>query len=420
VTDTGTPLRAEIITIGEELLSGDSEIIDTNSIYLTSQLRSIGIKVLFKTTVGDNVQLITDVVKLALRRADVIITTGGLGPTVDDMTRQAIADAVDRPLEFHQHLLDDIAAKFVRFNSRMSENNRIQAMTPAGAIIIENPVGTAPAFIVEVGPANAPAIVSLPGVPREMKYLMEHAIMPYLQGKVGATGIIKNRVIRTAGIGESLVDEKVGDLEKLTNPTVGLAAHSGQTDIRIAARAPTEAEADSMIAKLETEIRNRLGSFIFGVDKETLEEAFVFAARGSSVKIAIYELGTENLLRTRIESQPDGNSLLLPLDAILLDKTVPDKALYRNKSDGTQELTRPGNFKQAVEQWAQTLLKQPNVSLAIAIRSEEGGTAIAVANSVEMRSRTYGYGGSLVEGPEWASGWAMSMGWHMLTSQAGH
>src|SRR5258708_32553040 len=125
------------------------------------------------------------------------------------MTRQAVADAVGQPLEFHQRLLDDIAAKFVRFNSRMSENNRVQAMTPAGAIIIENPVGTAPAFIVEVGPERAKAIISLPGVPREMKYLMEHASMPYWQGKVGTAAIIKNRMIRNPRSGESHGDGKV-------------------------------------------------------------------------------------------------------------------------------------------------------------------------------------------------------------------
>ncbi len=408
MSDPSIALRAEIITIGEELLSGDSEIIDTNSIYLTTQLRSIGIKVLFKTTVGDNEQLITDVIKLALDRVDFVITTGGLGPTVDDMTRQAVADAVEQPLEFHQHLLDDIAAKFIRFNSRMSENNRVQAMTPAGAIIVENPVGTAPAFIVEVGPDRAKAIISLPGVPREMKYLMDHAMMPYLQGKVGAAGVIKNRVIRTAGIGESLVDEKVGDLEKLTNPTVGLAAHSGQTDIRSAARAATEAEADTMIAKLEAEIRQRLGSFIFGVDKESLEAAFVNAATRSGAKVAIIELGTDNLLQKRIESLPDGVSLLVALD----------KTLYRNKTVIPPELTEPSHFKLTAEQWAEEALQQPGVTLAIVTLSEERGTAIAVATSAEMRSRTYGYGGSLVDGPEWASGWALSMGWHMLTSPA--
>src|SRR5207253_677914 len=129
---------------------------------------------------------------------NVIITTGGLGPTVDDMTRQGVANAVNRELVFRQELLDGIAAKFAKFGSRMSDNNRVQAMVPERATVIENPVGTAPSFIVE---EDGKVIVSLPGVPREMKYLMENAVMPYLREKAGATGIIKNRALRTAGIG---------------------------------------------------------------------------------------------------------------------------------------------------------------------------------------------------------------------------
>src|SRR5260370_42211826 len=264
--------RAEIISIGEELLSGDKDILDTNSVYITKLLRSTGLRVIYKTTVGDDEQRITEVIKRALERVDVVITTGGLGPTVDDMTRQGVANAVGQKLEFRPELLEDIAGKFAKFGSRMSENNRTQAYMPEKAITIHNPVGTAPSFIVE---HEGKVIISLPGVPREMKYLMEHAVMPYLKDKYGAKGIIKNRVLRTAGIGESLVDEKVGDLEKLTNPTVGLAAHAGQTDIRIAATGATEAEADALIAEVEAEVRKRLGDFIYGVEDEPLEGAFV-------------------------------------------------------------------------------------------------------------------------------------------------
>src|SRR5215468_3762949 len=124
-------------------------MIDTNSVYINKALRDIGLRVLYKTTVGDNEQIITDVIKLALSRVDVIITTGGLGPTVDDMTRQGVANAVGQSLVLKQELLDDIAAKFVKFGSRMSDNNRTQAMIPERAIPIYNPVGTAPGFIVE-------------------------------------------------------------------------------------------------------------------------------------------------------------------------------------------------------------------------------------------------------------------------------
>ena len=401
------PQSAEIITIGEELLSGDSDMIDTNSIYITKQLRGIGLRVLYKTTVGDNEQLITDVIKLALGRVDVIITTGGLGPTVDDMTRQGVANAVGRTLEFHQELLDGIAAKFSTFNSRMSENNRSQAMLPERAVVIDNPVGTAPSFIVE---EKGKVIISLPGVPREMKYLMEQTVTPYLKEKVGASGIIKNRVLRTAGIGESLVDEKVGDLEKLSNPVVGLAAHAGQTDIRIAARAATEAEADALIAELETEIRHRLGSYIYGVDQDALEQAFVTAAKQAGVQVALVEVGTDGMLRQRIESVPDGKSLLLPArlseEAQILEQTTAAK-------DASV-------LKEMAEQAANAAFAETGTGFAIAVISEDRGTAIAVTNGTEMRSRTYGYGRMAAGGAEWATGWAMSMGWHMLVTTITH
>src|SRR5882672_8871595 len=135
-------MHVEIISIGEELLSGDTDIVDTNSVFITKALREIGLRVLYKTTVGDNEQRIIDVIKLAFSRAELIITTGGLGPTVDDMTRQGVAGAVGRKLEFRQELLDDIAAKFAKFGQRMSDNNRTQAMMPEGATTIHNPVGT--------------------------------------------------------------------------------------------------------------------------------------------------------------------------------------------------------------------------------------------------------------------------------------
>jgi nicotinamide-nucleotide amidase len=394
-------MYAEIVSIGEELLSGDSDIVDTNSIYITKALRDIGVRVLFKTTVGDDEQRITDVIRLALSRADVIITTGGLGPTVDDMTRQGVANAVGRPLEFRQALLDGIAEKFVRFGSRMSENNKLQAMMPEGAIVIENPVGTAPSFIVEDG---GRAIISVPGVPREMKYLMEHTVIPYLREKVGEQGIIKTRVLRTAGIGESLVDEKVGDLEKSSNPVVGLAAHAGQTDIRITARAATEAEADALLAQTEADIRQRLGSFIYGVDKEPLEAAFVAALRQANLRVAIVEAGTGGLLRRRIESQPDGAALIVSAELFESPDSLRSATPGVNSSD----------YKGLADQVAAAALAKPGAGLAIAILSDERGTVISATNGTESRSRTYAYGGADVGGPEWASGWGMSMSWHML------
>lgn len=395
-------MLAEIVSIGEELLSGDSDIIDTNSIFITTELRGTGVRVVYKTTVGDDEQRITDVIRLALSRADVIITTGGLGPTVDDMTRQGVANAVGQKLVLHQELLDDIAAKFVKFGSRMSDNNRTQAMIPERAIPIHNPVGTAPGFIVE---HKGKVILSVPGVPREMKYLVEHNVIPYLKEQVGASGVIKNRVLRTAGIGESLIDEKIGDLEKLTNPVVGLAAHAGQTDIRIAARAATEAEADALIAQVEAEIRKRMGSFIYGTEKEPLEYAFVTALQKANQRVAILEAGTDGLLHRRIESEPGGAALLISAEEL------PTADALRTLNGYNPNL----NYKELAESAAAALWKKLGTGLAIAIVTDDAGTGIGLTDGKEMRSRTYAYGGQDVEAPEWASAWGMSMGWHLLT-----
>jgi nicotinamide-nucleotide amidase len=395
-------MLAEIVSIGEELLSGDTDIVDTNSIFITKELRGTGVRVAYKTTVGDDEQRITDVIRLALSRADVIITTGGLGPTVDDMTRQGVANAVGQKLVLHQELLDDIAAKFVKFGSRMTDNNRMQAMIPEGAIPIPNPVGTAPGFIVEHA---GKVILSVPGVPREMKYLVEHNVIPYLKEKVGASGVIKNRVLRTAGIGESLIDEKIGDLEKLTNPVVGLAAHAGQTDIRIAARAASEAEADALIAEVEAEVRRRMGSFIYGTDKEPLEHAFIAALQKANQRVAILEAGTDGLLRRRIEAEPGGATLLISAEEL------PSAEALRTSNGFAASL----NFKELAESAAAALWRTVGHGLAIAIVTDEAGTGIGLTDGKEMRSRTYAYGGQQVEAPEWASAWGMSMGWHLLT-----
>lgn len=396
-------MSAEIISIGEELLSGDSDIVDTNSIFINKKLREIGLRVLYKSTVGDDEQRITDVIKLALSRVDVIITTGGLGPTVDDMTRQGIANAVGQPLEFRQTLLDEIAVKFSKFGSRMSDNNRSQATIPQGAISIDNPVGTAPGFIVEY---DGHAILSVPGVPREMKVLMEETVIPYLQEKFGAKGIIKTRVLRTAGIGESLIDEMIGEFEKLKNPVVGLAAHSGQTDIRIYARAATEAEADVLIAEVETEIRHRMGSYIFGVEKEPLEVAFVNALQQSGQRVTLIETGTSGLLHQQIKSAPGGAAVIASAE------------LYDSVDQLVGTATDSSKFQELAEQTAQKTWEKLHTGIVIVIFSEERGTAIGLRTGDETRSRTYGYGSNTSGGSDWANGWALAMSWHMLVSQA--
>jgi nicotinamide-nucleotide amidase len=293
---------AEIITIGTEILLG--EILDSNARYLARQLRDLGIDLYRKTTVGDNAGRIAQAIQQALERCDIILTTGGLGPTVDDPTREAIALALNLPTEFRPELWEQIQSRFKRYGRQPTENNKRQAYIPQGALAVENPVGTAPAFIVEIGAGEprSQVIISLPGVPSEMEYLLESAILPYLRQHYQLSGIIKARLIHTAGVGESLIDERIGDLETLSNPTVGLAAHSGQVDVRITAKADSEAQANEMIQGIESELRQRLGDWIYGADQETLEEAALRALHSRGWTLAVVEFKSAVGLVNRLSS----------------------------------------------------------------------------------------------------------------------
>lgn len=293
-------MRAEIITSGTELLLGD--LIDTNAAYLSRQLRALGITVHYRTTVGDNEERTAAAIALAMRRADLVITTGGLGPTVDDVTRQAIARATGRPLILHPELLAAIEARFRSFGYRMTQNNIQQAYIPAGAVVIENPVGTAPCFAVET-PSGA--VIALPGVPRELEYLMEHTVIPYLRRRFGLHEIIKTRVLKTCAIGESAIDQQIADLMQSANPTIGLNAHPGQTDVRITAKADTEEQAERMLDDIEARIRERLGDSIYGTGTQTLEEVVLKQLQVRGETLAVAETVTGGQLTQRLASVRD-------------------------------------------------------------------------------------------------------------------
>lgn len=281
-------MKAEIIAIGTELLLG--QIVDTNSTYIAQQLATVGLDLHFKSTVGDNLERIKSTLKLALGRADFIITTGGLGPTQDDLTREAVAEVLERPLVFQPQLYQQISDFFQRTGRPMSPNNKKQAYIPAGSIPIENPVGTAPGFIAE---ENGQAIIVLPGVPHEMRYFMAHSVLPYLRKKLGIKEVIVSRVLKFFGIGESMVDESIKDLMAAgVNPTIGLLAHTqiGEIHIRLTAKATAETQAQNLIAPVEAEIKERLADYIFGVDEEIYEEILIRLLGQKKKTLAIAEI----------------------------------------------------------------------------------------------------------------------------------
>jgi nicotinamide-nucleotide amidase len=290
-------MKAEIITIGTELLIG--QIVDTNSAHIAQRLTPLGIDVVYVTTVGDNRAHMAKTLNLALKRSQIIVITGGLGPTDDDLTREVVAQVTGGKLVFQQHLMDQIEALFLRRGFRMVPSNRRQAFIPDGAIPIENPLGTAPGFIVEEGDS---AVIALPGVPWEMELLMEKTVIPYLRKKLAMEeGTIQYRVLRVCGLGESGVNEQIADLiSEERNPSIGLLASPGDIKIRIMARGRDFSEAQSLIKSMEEEIRGRLGDLIYGVDEETLEESVTRHLEKANLTLSTVEFHTGGLIAQRL------------------------------------------------------------------------------------------------------------------------
>jgi competence/damage-inducible protein CinA-like protein len=248
---------AEILTIGTELLLG--EIVNTNTQVIALALRKIGVDVYRTSTIGDNSDRISDMIKECLQRADILIMTGGLGPTVDDPTRQSIANACGLELEFYLDLWDGIVQRFSKYGIQPPDNNRQQAFLPAGAHSLPNPRGTAPGIHLEI---EGKDIYALPGVPVEMEGMLDEQVIPRIQSKYGLTGVILIRNIKVENIGESQIDALISDLEELSNPTVGLAANKGYVLIRLTAKAENEELAGALLTDLEDEIKRRLADWM--------------------------------------------------------------------------------------------------------------------------------------------------------------
>ena len=372
---------AEIITIGTEILLG--EIVDTNTRYIARTLRNMGVDLYRTITIGDNTERIAETIAKSLERADIIITTGGLGPTVDDPTREAVAKAVGVETEFREDLWQQVVETISRYGRKPSENQKRQAYVPKGAIGIKNPVGTAPCFIVEL-PAqgeNVKSIISLPGVPSEMEHILHEAVIPYLQKKFNLNELIKVRLLRCSGLGEGVIDEKIADLEKLHNPTVGLAAHTGVVDIRIAAKAKNENEADAMIAKIESTIRERLGKVVFGVDDDRLDE------------VVLNMIAKRSLTLTAIESGLDG----------LLARKIPNTGSFPNlKPDALMEALRSARAE-----------SNTDIALGVSVYPNERAAEMAMITSKGEKTHRITYGGPPKSLPRWSMNLALN--WLRMT-----
>ena len=280
---------AEIITVGSELLLG--RFADTNAAWLSKTLSDKGLPVKYRTTVGDIIEDMTAVFKQALERTDVVIVTGGLGPTDDDLTRAASAEVAGVDLVLDEGLLADIETMFKRIGFTMTDNNRRQAYLPAGATALNNPIGTAPGFAVDVGGS---ILIAVPGVPREMELMVKGLVMPMLAERLGLeSDVVLTRLLKTCGLGESGVDERLrGLLGEDRNPAVGLLSSPGEVRVRLTAGGGDDAEARRLLDRAEAEVRDRLGELIYGVDGDTLEGVGAAALTEAGAGVAVVETCT--------------------------------------------------------------------------------------------------------------------------------
>jgi nicotinamide-nucleotide amidase len=297
-------MRAEIVSVGTELLLG--QITDTNAAYLGRLLAVYGVDVLFKQTVGDNPDRVRGAVELALSRSDLVLMTGGLGPTEDDLTAEAVAHAVGVPMVFSQGVADSIQEFFVQRRRAAPSSIYRQARVPQGAGIIRNRRGTAPGLIVDVAGRT---VFMFPGVPREMEGLVEDGLVPWLQARTGGV-VIRSRVLRIAGLGESMVEERVRDLIHGTNPTVAPLAKVGEVHLRITAKAAPH-EAGDMIARVEEGLRARLGDAVFGIDDETLHGVTARLLIERRQTLALAESCTGGMIAGRLTEEPGSSSFML-------------------------------------------------------------------------------------------------------------
>ena len=304
-------MRAEIISTGTELLLG--QIVDTNAAYLSKVLSELGIDLLHRTTVGDNEGRISEAVRLALSRADVVITIGGLGPTEDDLTKETVAESLCIGLVVDDEAAERIRGFFAARNLPMVQSNLKQAVKPVSGRTIPNPVGTAPGAIFE---KDGKCVICLPGPPVELIRLVEDSVTPYLRERCGSsTAVIRSRVLRTAGIGESSMEQEVLDLLRSENPTVAPLAKTGEAHLRITAKAANDEAAGAMIAEVEAELRRRLGQYIYGTDDETLEQVVVHTLIERGLTIGLAESCTGGLISDRITDVP-GSSVAFMAGAV--------------------------------------------------------------------------------------------------------
>ena len=294
---------AELIAVGTELLLGN--IANTDAQMISEGLSQLGINVYYHTVVGDNPERVRQAVDIARHRADILITTGGLGPTCDDLTKVAIAQAFGKELVYHAPSAQRIRDRFAAMERPVTENNFQQAMLPEGCTVLDNDWGTAPGVAFE---AEGTHVIMLPGPPKECEMMFRHRAVPYL--KALSDGVIASRTVKTFGIGESAAEALLRDLmNSLQNPTLAPYAKPTGTELRITAHAQTEAEAFALIAPVEAQVKEILGDKVIGVDVGSLEEVCYALLKEKGLTVGTAESCTGGLIAKLITDLPGSSAL---------------------------------------------------------------------------------------------------------------
>ncbi|MDQ6932179.1 MAG: competence/damage-inducible protein A [Candidatus Eremiobacteraeota bacterium] len=313
----------EILTVGTELLLG--QLVDTNAPFIGENLAQNGIDVFALRSVGDNRLRISAAIKASLAHADGIIVTGGLGPTVDDLTKDGVADALGLQLAMDEESLHAIERIFAENGRAMHENNRQQALLPQGSIVLRNAHGTAPGFIALRNDGRF--VACMPGVPHEMRAIFETQLLPWLRAHLQLSGRIDTRVLHTFGFSESEVDHRIGDLfRSCENPKIAVLAHDGIVDVKIMTKAPTQAQIDALVSPLETELRSRLDDGVFGTGKISLASAVHAALERKNQTVSVGESCTGGSVCAALSSVA-GASKTLRGGVIAYDNSVKIEAL---------------------------------------------------------------------------------------------
>jgi len=390
----GIIMDAEIIAVGSELLLG--QIANTNAQYISQRLSSVGVNVYYHTVVGDNKERLLKALEIACMRANIIITTGGLGPTMDDLTKETIAEYLGMELMLHQPSAQAIREYFARRGRVMTENNLKQAMFPREAIVLPNAVGTAPGAIIE---KDGKTFIILPGPPFEMQPMFENHVIPYLAQRENQK--IFSRVLRIYGIGESAVEEMIKDLlEKQTNPTIAPLAAYGEVTLRLTVKCPRSQDPLELIKPVEDEIRRRLGQAVYGIDDDRLETVVARLLKERGLTLAMAESCTGGLISNLLTDVPGISENLLETCVTYSNQAKINRLGVKHETLEAYGAVSP----QTAQEMAEGILRTSGADIGLAvtgIAGPGGGTpekpvglvyiAIAMDGNVEVK-RIYNQG----------------------------